>query len=131
MTSITIAFQYGALTQLVLRVGTNRLDAVLLGDETLQRANRHGCVDRAASACVFARRGTHTATDRREGIRRTRDEIRLFIAALGDELDVATGVGADRTPALALDLGLPMLEIREDDLKTHEMHHTAQRFQPV
>ena len=131
VTGIAIAFRHGVLAQLVLRVGTNRLDAVLLGDETFQRANRHRCVDCAASACVLARRGTHTATDRGEGIRRTRDEIRVFIAALGDELNVATGVGADRTPALALDLGLPMLEIREDDLKTHEMHHTAQRFQPV
>ena len=36
-------------------------------------------------------------------------------AAVGDELDVAAGVGRDRAAGLALDLRLPVLEIGEPD----------------
>ena len=95
----------------VLRVRTDRLHAVLLGDVALQRADGDGGVDRAAAAHVFAGRGADPAAHRREGIRRARDEVCLFHAALGDQLHVSARIGGDGAAGLTLDLGLPVREV--------------------
>ncbi len=94
--------------QAILCVGTTRLCPVLLGDKPFERADGDCAVDRAATARVFARRGADAAANRRERIGGARNEKRLFVAPVGDQLDVASGIGAHRTRGLALHLCGPL-----------------------
>ena len=111
--AVEVALEDRLLQEPVLRAGAARLDAVLLGDVPLQGADRDGLVDVAAPAGVLAGRGAHAAADRGEGIGRPRDEEGLLVTPLGDQLDVAAGVGLDGAAGLALDLRLPVLEVGE------------------
>jgi hypothetical protein len=108
-----------AQSKTVLRIGMDRFDAELLADVALQRPNGDRGVDAAATAGVLAGGRAHAAADRRERVGRARDEIRVFVAAFGDELDVATGVSENRAAQLAFDLGLPVLDPGQADLKGH------------
>ena len=83
------------------RVRGEALDAEALGDEALERADRHGRVDRAPPARALARRGAHAPADRRERVRGPGDEVRVLEAALGDRRDVRAGVGVDRARGAA------------------------------
>ena len=116
---VAIAFGNTLGQQLRLRVGPNRLDAELLGDVTLEGADGYRRVDGAAAARVFARRGADAAADRGKGVGSTRDEEGLFRPAVGDQLDVAAGVGGHGTAGLALDLGFPVREIRQLGANAH------------
>ena len=121
--AVEVALEDGLLAQPVLGAGAARLDAVLLGDVPLQGADRDGLVDVAAPAGVLAGRGADAAADRGEGIGRPRDEEGLLVTPLGDQLDVAAGVGLDGAARLALDLRLPVLEVGE----LHAYGHVSPR----
>src|ERR1022692_3207849 len=56
------------LQQLGLRVGGERFDTKLLGDESFQSANAHRSVDFAAPAGILARSRAHPAANRSERI---------------------------------------------------------------
>ena len=71
VSGVPIAFARAAFSQPILRVGPNRLDAVLFGDVPLQRANR----DRARRCCRDGRR-LHRARRRRGRRRRQTDLAR-------------------------------------------------------
>ena len=86
---------------------------------TLQRTNCDRRVDATPAACVFAWRRADAATDRREGIRGARDEVGVFSASLGNQLNVAPSIGLYRTPVLALDLRLPVGEPRQANGNGH------------
>ena len=116
---VAIAFLDRRGREAVLRVGLRGLDAVLLGDETLQRSNRDRGVDGAPTAGVFARRGTDAPADGRERIGRAGDEERVLVATVGDQLNVAPGVGRHRAPDLTLDLGLPVLKVGQANRNGH------------
>ena len=96
-----------------LRAGTIRLDAVLFREEALQRADGDRCVNGAAAARILAGRRAHSAAHRRERVGRARHQERFLVAPLCDELHVAAGVRGHRAAALALDLVLPVKQIRE------------------
>ena len=114
VTTVEVALEDGRCSQQpVLGAGAARLDTVLLGDVPLEGADGDGRVDVAAPAGVLARRGAHAAADRSERVRRPRDEEGLLVTPLGDQLDVAAGVGLDGAARLALDLRLPVLEVGE------------------
>ena len=82
-------------------------------DVTLQRTNRDGLVEFAASATFLARRAANSAADRSQRIRPARDQIRKFVAAIRYGPDVATGVGMDGTRGLAVNLRFPVLAVRD------------------
>ena len=113
MAGIAVALGHPVLAEAVLGVGSNGLDTVALGDVPLQRSNGDGSVDRSTPACVLAGCGADAAADRGERVRGPGDEIGVFLAPFGDELDVASRVGGHWAARLALDLGLPVLEIGE------------------
>src|SRR5262249_58748355 len=79
----------------------------------LQRPDRDRRVDRPAPARVFAGGGADPPAHRRERVGGAGHEVRVLLAALGDELHVAAGVGRHRAAGLALDLCLPVLEVGE------------------
>ena len=116
---VAVPLAHELAEEAVLRVRPDRLDAVPLGDEPLQRADRDGGVDRASTAGVLARRGADPAADRRERVRRAGDEEGLLVTPLRDELDVPAGVGGYRTPGLALDLRLPIRQGRDASPDRH------------
>ena len=113
MARVAIALGDAGGEQLRLGVGPDRLHAELLGDVALERANRNRRIDAAAAARVFAGSGAHASAHRGERVGGARDQVGFFGPAVGDQLDVAAGVGRDRTAGLALDLGLPVREIRQ------------------
>ena len=92
---------YGAVRLVPDRVRREALDAEALGDEPLQRADRHRRVDGAPPARRLAGRGAHAAADRRERVGGPGDEIRVAVAPLGDGRDVGAGVGVDRAGSSA------------------------------
>ena len=73
-----------------------RFGAELIGEETLERADRDRRVDFAAAACVFAGRAAGATADRGDRIGRARDAIGFGEASFRDQLNVAARVGLDR-----------------------------------
>jgi hypothetical protein len=108
--AVPIAFGQGGVVQPLLGLGTRRLDSVLLAHEPLERADGNGRVHGSPAAGVFTGRGADPATDRGQRIGGARHEVRLFVPSLGDQLDVAPGVGRDRASGLTFDLGLPVFD---------------------
>ena len=106
MAGVAVAFRDRGGSKAVLRVGANRLDAVALGDEALQRPDGDGCVDGASAAGVLAGRRAHAAADRGERIGSPGDEVGLLVAVVGDQLHVPPGVRRDRTAAPGTSPGL-------------------------
>src|SRR5208283_4470599 len=76
--------------------GGERFGAELIGEETLECANRHGRIDLAAAARVLARGAASAPAYRGDRIGRARDAICFREASFRDQLDVAAGVGLDR-----------------------------------
>src|SRR2546429_6017311 len=68
-----------------------------LGHKALQGANGDGRVKLASSAGWFARMTADAAADRSKRIRDPGIAIRLLVPPLGDEGDVAAGLGMDGT----------------------------------
>ncbi len=48
-----------------------------------------------------------------------RDEVRVLVPALGDQLDVAARIGRHRAAGLTLDLGLPVFQTRDPGSDGH------------
>ena len=119
MSGVPVAFLRRGVAQAILGIGTDGFDAELLGDVPLQRADGDGGVDGAAAARVLAGRRADAPADRGERVGRARDEECVFVTALGDELHVAARVGRDRAAGLALDLGLPVGELRDTGRDAH------------
>jgi len=105
--------------QLRLRVRPDRLDAELLGDVALERANGNRRVDASAAARVFAGSGADAPAHGSKGVGGTRDQVGLFGPAVCDQLDISASVRVDRTPGLTLDLAFPVREIRQCRAKPH------------
>ena len=76
---------------------TLRLRPVLLGQKALQRANRNRPVDFAAAASRLARMRTDSSANAGQRIRIARQAISLFKSSLGNQADVASGIGMRRT----------------------------------
>ena len=73
-----------------------RLWSILLGQKALQGANGNGPVDFAAAAGRLARMRAHASADAGQRIRIARQPIGLFETSLGNQADVASGVGVGR-----------------------------------
>ncbi len=86
--------------------GMLRLGSVLLGQKSLQRANRDGLVDLAAPAGSLTRMRAHASADAGQRIGFARQAIGLFETTLGDQADVAPGVGVGRTRHHAGEVGV-------------------------
>jgi hypothetical protein len=127
--AVPFADQFGP--QQILGVGPHRLGAVTLGDVALQRADGDGGVDDPAPAGILAGRGTDSAADRGERVRGAGREVGLLVTAFGDQLNVATGVGAHGAAGLALDLRFPVFEIGEPDFERHGRFHSLKRLCPA
>ena len=119
MPGVHVPVGNGAFGQPVLRVRAHRLDAETLGEIALQRTDGDGGVDRAAAAGVLARGRAHASAYGGEGVRRAGNEVGLLVAAPRDELDVPPGVSGDGARGLALDLGLPVLQVGQADANGH------------
>ena len=63
MPGIQIPFVNRMLAEAILRIGTRGFDAVLFGEETLQRTNRDRRIDGSAPAGILARCGADAAAD--------------------------------------------------------------------
>src|SRR5947208_3845913 len=84
-----------------------------LGHKALQGANGDGRVKLASSAGWFARMTADAAADRSKRIRDPGIAIRLLVPPLGDEGDVAAGLGMDGTGLHAGKVGLEPLEVHQ------------------
>src|SRR5690242_9567509 len=70
--------------------------AISLGEKTLERPDGDGLVDFAAAAGRFAGVSADAAADARHGVGVARVTVRFFKAPLGNQRDVAPGVGPRR-----------------------------------
>ena len=84
---------HGAVRLVPNGAGGEALDAEALGHEPLEGADGDRRVDGPPPARGLAGRRAHSTADRRERVRRPRDQVRVAVAALGDRGDVAAGVG--------------------------------------
>src|SRR6185503_19126337 len=130
MAGIDVALGDGLAAQPILRVGTRRFDAVLLGEKALQGADGDRRVDRAAAAGVLTGSGADAPADGGEWIGRARDEERFLDASFGNELHVPPGVGLYRTRRLALDLRFPMTDLRQLDRNRHSTSGPGRAWRP-
>src|SRR5207249_11279529 len=80
-----------------------------LGHKALQGANGDGRVKLASSAGWFARMTADAAADRSKRIRDPGIAIRLLVPPLGDEGDVAAGLGMDGTGLHAVTVSAELL----------------------
>ena len=79
---------------------------VPLDEEPLHRPDRERAVDVAAAAGALARGRADVRAHRRDRVRLAGQDVALFEAPLGGEVEVAPAVGADGTGLLALDVAL-------------------------
>ena len=79
---------------------------VPLHQKALHRANREWSIDVAATAGALTRGGADVRTHGGDGIRLAGEEVALFKATFGGEVEVAAAVGADGAGLLALDIAL-------------------------
>ena len=76
--------------------GMLRLGPKLLGEKTLESADGNGPVDLTAAARGLAGMRAHSSADAGQRIGVARDAIGFFEAALGNQADIASGVGVRR-----------------------------------
>ena len=95
----------GARLDVRHRVGDARR-LVPLDEEALHRPDRERPVDVAAAAGPLAGRRADVRAHRRDRVRLAGEDVALFEAALGGEVQVAPAVRADGTGFLALDVAL-------------------------
>ncbi len=79
---------------------------VPLDEEALHRADGQRAVDVAAPAGALAGSRADVRAHRRDRVRLTREDVPLFEAALGGEVQIAAAIRPDRTGFLALDIAL-------------------------
>ena len=72
------------------------LDAEALGDESLERSNRHWCVDLAAPASGLTWSGAHATANRRKWVWTACEQVRIAEATFGDGRDVAPCISVHR-----------------------------------
>jgi hemerythrin-like domain-containing protein len=116
MPSLLIARVDAIFAKLVLSVRVHRLDTVLFSNKSFQRANGDRSVDASATASGFTRRRADAATDRSEGIWRAGDEVRLFVFAFRDQLNIFAGVSVNGTSRLTWNHALPKLNVWDQSL---------------
>ncbi len=107
--------------------GMLRLGPVLLGEKSLQRADGNGPVDFAAAAGGFAGMRADASADAGQRIGLARQSIGLFEAALGNQADVASGVGMRRTGHHAGKVGVQPIPV---DLLVFESLQHCGTFRP-
>ncbi len=77
-----------------------------LDEEPLHRPDGQGAVDVAAAAGALAGRRAHVGAHRRDRVGLARQDVALFEAPLGGEVEVTPAVRADGAGLLALDVAL-------------------------
>ena len=85
----------------------------------LQRTNGDGFINLAAAAIVFARMRADPSQHIRKRIGRTRNHVRLFIARDPNCLNVSSALGVNGTGALARDILVEILAVRNSDGVAH------------
>ena len=93
-----------------------RLHPIPLADKPLQRADGNGRVNRPPAALGLAGRRANPPANRGKRIGPARDNVSVFVAALGNGLHVPTGIGVDRASYPARHLPLEILHIRYFDI---------------
>ena len=116
---VAVALAAVGREQAILRIGPHRLHAVLLGDVALEGANRNRRVNRAAAAGVLAWGGADPPAHRGQRVGRAGDQKGVFKTPLGNQLDIAAGVGRDGTARLTFHLRLPMSEVGQQRADPH------------
>ena len=95
----------GAWRDLWCNIGNARR-GVPLHQEALHRANRKWPIDVTAAAGAFAWRRANVRTHGGDWVWFAGEEVALFKAAFGGQVEVAATIGADRAGLLALDVAL-------------------------
>src|SRR5208337_2695482 len=108
--------------------GRECFGAELLGEKTLECANRYGRVDLAPPARVLAWRAASAAADGRDRIGRSRDAIGFGQASFGDQLNVAARVGLDRARIKTRHVLAEPPQVAGDSLDRISTEHQAPRL---
>jgi hypothetical protein len=116
------------MKKLFLGLRLERFYTEPFGYEPLQRAYRNGCVDPATAAPVFARRCANTPTYGGKRIRRSCSEVRFLVPAIGNQPDIAAGIGVNGAGSLTWNHVHPELHVRNNRAvcwPSFRLHHES------